>query len=235
MKQRPKRLSLSSVVALLRTHYGRPEPPPTIDLFELVIWENIAYLASPARRRLAFDKLRETVGTRPERILAARQGDLEKVTALGILRKGTAAKLRECARVAITEFDGDMRPVLRLPIPTAVKRLRTFPSIGKPGAERVLLFANRPVGLAPESNGIRVLDRVGLIPHDQRYNRMYEGSRGITVGARTSAKRFQEAHLLLQTHGRSLCRRKAPRCSACPLKERCVFARSHGMSRRGSE
>jgi endonuclease-3 len=230
MNRRPKHLSLSKVVDLLRGQYGRPEAPPTSEPFELILWENIAYLASPARRRLAFEKLKETVGTRPEQILSARQSDLEKATAFGILRKGTAGKLRECARLAKEAFGGDLRPLLRQSLPAAVERLQAFPSIGKPGAERVLLFAGRAVGLAPESNGIRVLERVGLIPHDRRYDRMYEAARGLSLGGRTGAKRLQQAHLLLQTHGRSLCRREAPRCSACPLVERCAYADSHGSS-----
>jgi endonuclease III len=233
MKRRPKSLALRAVVELLRTEHDPPGAPPTRDIFELILWENIAYLASPERRRLAFAKLKNTVGTRPEQILAARKGALEKVTALGILKKGTAAKVRECARIAVSEYDANMGPVRRQPIPTAVKGLQAFPSIGRPGAERILLFANRPVGLAPESNGIRVLERVGLIPHDKRYDRMYEASRGLTLGARTSTKLFQEAHLLLQAHGRTLCRRTSPRCSACPLMEKCAYALSHGKSKRG--
>jgi endonuclease III len=234
MKKRPRPLSLREVVALLRTFSPPPERPPTSDPFDLVLWENIAYLASPARRLLAFEKLRESVGTRPEQILAARQKELESVTAFGVLRKGTAAKIRECARVALREFDGDLRPVLRQPVTTAVRRLQDFPSIGKPGAERVLLFAGRPAGLAPESNALRVLERVGLVPPARGYARMYQAARELSLGARAVPKRYQEAHLLLQVHGRTLCRRAAPKCSPCPLVDVCAYALRHGAGQRRS-
>jgi endonuclease III len=37
---------------------------------------------------------------------------------------------------------------------------------------------------------------------------------------------LQEAHLLLQQHGQTLCKRSAPRCGACFLSARCAWARS---------
>jgi len=225
---------LPKVIELLRAHYGPPATLPTEEPFELILWENIAYLASPSRRLSAFEKLRTTIGTRPDQILSARNDQLENVTAFGILRKGTAAKLRECARIAEEEFAGDVGTVLREPITTAVKRLQSFPSIGKPGAERVLLFASALPALAPESNGIRVLGRLGLIPHGKSYNKMYEAARGLSPGPRTTPRSFQQAHLLLQVHGRTLCRRKAPQCSACPLMKRCFYAGSHGVLRRSA-
>ena len=43
-------LSLHDGVAVLKKHYGSPAPLPTADPFELILWENVAYLASPRRR-----------------------------------------------------------------------------------------------------------------------------------------------------------------------------------------
>ena len=34
----------------LQQHYGAPAPPPSTDPLELIIWENIAYLANDTRR-----------------------------------------------------------------------------------------------------------------------------------------------------------------------------------------
>jgi hypothetical protein len=62
----------SRLVEKLHRHYGAFAPPPSTDPLELVIWENIAYLASDERRTEAFASLKENVGTRPEQILAAK-------------------------------------------------------------------------------------------------------------------------------------------------------------------
>jgi hypothetical protein len=63
-------------------HYGPPAGLPTADPFELILWQNVAHLAAPARRREAFEQLRRTVGT-PAAILKAGPQALEQVTAKG--------------------------------------------------------------------------------------------------------------------------------------------------------
>jgi len=63
--------ALSKLVDKLLQHYGAPGPPPSTDPLELIIWENIAYLANDKRRAEAFVILKRTIGTRPEQILGA--------------------------------------------------------------------------------------------------------------------------------------------------------------------
>ena len=101
-------LTLRETVKVLREHYGSPEPLQTRDPFELILWENIAYLAPSVRRREAFDELKRTIGTAPAVILKAAQQTLECATGGGILKSEFAAKLRQCAIIAVTDFDGDL-------------------------------------------------------------------------------------------------------------------------------
>jgi endonuclease-3 len=172
-----KLLSLPEAVKLLRRHYGSPEGWPTADPFELILLENVAYLATPERRREAFEQLKSRVGTRPADILAADQQMLEGVTASGILKGKFAAKLRECARILVESFGGDLRPSTRLPLDAAKRALRSFPGIGEPGAEKILLFTGRQALLAPDSNGLRVLARLGLIKEEKSYSKTYAAAR----------------------------------------------------------
>jgi adenine-specific DNA glycosylase len=44
---------------------------------------------------------------------------------------------------------------------------------------------------------------------------------------------MQEVHLLLSQHGRTLCKRGVPLCSACPLRAGCAHARRERMSPAG--
>ena len=67
---KPGPIIFSKLIDKLQRHYGDPAPPPSTDPLELVIWENIAYLASDNRRAEAFAALKQTIGTRPEQILA---------------------------------------------------------------------------------------------------------------------------------------------------------------------
>jgi endonuclease III len=222
----PRRsLTLRRAVRVLRKHYGAPEPPPSTDPFELVLWENVAYLASPARRREAFELLRSTVGTSPKAILSAKRQALEQVTSRGILKATFAAKLRECARIAMDDFGGDLGAVVRLPLESAKRALRSFPGIGEPGAEKILLFAGRHALLAPDSNALRVLVRLGLVGEGTSYSRTYAATRALADPLGADVPFLQEAHQLLQRHGQSLCKRSAPRCTECPLAGECAYAR----------
>jgi endonuclease-3 len=225
MPARP--LKLAAVLQALKKHYGAPEPLPTTDPFELILWENVAYLAPPARRRAAFELLRRQVGLRPGDILAASQSALERVTAHGILKVRFADKLRACAQIAIEDFSADLGLVLRQPLQLAKKALRRFPGIGEPGADKILLFAGVQSSLAPDSNALRVLGRLGFIAEHKSYARMYASSRELKSTPALKIAAVQEANLLLQTHGQTLCKRNAPLCAACPLASRCPFALKH--------
>jgi endonuclease III len=219
-------LTLQRAVTLLRKHHGPPERPPTDDPFELILFENVAYLATPARRREAFERLRTMVGTHPAAILAAKRGTLEEITGRGILKETFAEKLRECARIAIESFGGDLAGEALGPPEPAKRALRKFPGIGEPAAERILLFAGRQALLAPDSNGLRVLVRLGLIREGTSYAKTYAGGRDAgKVLPSSDLSGMQEAHLLLQMHGQTLCRRNVPMCEACPLAGGCAFAR----------
>ena len=218
------RMKLAEAVRRLRGRYGKPEPPPTSDPFELVLYENVAYLAPPARRREAFEELRRRIGTSPAEILRARPEALRSVTACGILKAAFAEKLQECARIAVEDFGGDLSAALKGPLSAAIRSLRRFPGIGEPGAEKVLLFSGRAAPLAPDSNALRVLVRLGLVREEKSYAKTYAGSRAAAETLPGSVRARREAHLLLQEHGRTLCRRTAPLCEECPLSGGCAYA-----------
>jgi hypothetical protein len=56
---------------------------------------------------------------------------------------------------------------LKKPLPQAKKALKRFPSIGDPGAEKILLLTRSYPVMALYSNGLRTLCRVGL-PRSRR-------------------------------------------------------------------
>jgi endonuclease III len=216
--------TLRETVKVLRQYYGSPAQLPTANPFELILLENVAYLSSPARRREAFELLRRTIGTEPIDILAAESQALEDVTAKGILKRTFAAKLRQCALIAVDDFGGDLGSVIKGPLESAKRALRSFPGIGEPGAEKILLFTGQQALLAPDSNGLRVLVRLGLVREEKTYARTYAASREVAQPLSTDPGVMQEAHLLLQQHGQTLCKRSVPHCEACPLAPSCAYA-----------
>ncbi len=195
----------------------------------LSFWENIAYLANDERRGEAFAKLKEGIGTTPEAILAAKHSSLAAIGKAGILPDVSAEKLLTIARIAYEEFDSDLGSVLKKPLPQAKKALKRFPSIGDPSAEKILLFTQSYPVMALESNGLRVLCRVGFAEEQKNYSSTY---RSVQDALREQIPRdcdsLIRAHQLLRQHGQELCKRSKPRCTECPVKASCAYNRSAG-------
>src|SRR5207249_2069819 len=109
-----------------------------------------------------------------------------------------AKKLRNCARILLEEFDGDLRPVLKLPFPKAKKALQKFPGIGEPGAEKILLFTRSYPVLPLESNGLRVLLRLGFGGEKESYATTYRlVQKAIEEGLNKDYPWLIQSHLLL--------------------------------------
>ena len=217
-------LTLPELLDHLAALYGEPTLPPERSLFELVVWENAAYLVDDAARARAFDSLRATVGLDPDALLAAPDSTLEVATGQGILAGHQADKLREIAHLTRDEFHGDLESVRSLPLPAARRALMRFPSIGEPGAEKILLFARAQPILGLESNAVRVLTRVGLVQEARSYSATYRAvQRLVAPFAERGYDWLIRAHLLLRQHGQELCRRSRPLCERCPVSAECAF------------
>ena len=223
---KPATITFSTLVDKLQQHYGDPAPPPSTDPLELIIWENIAYLASDERRAAAFAALKRDIGTRPEQILAAKHAALAGIGKAGILPDVSAEKLLMIAKIAYEEFDGDLRAVLKKPLPQAKKALKRFPSIGDPGAEKILLLTRSCPVMALDSNGLRVLCRMGFAEEQKNYSATYKS---VQEALRQQLPRDYDslirAHQLLRQHGQELCKRSKPRCTECPVRNGCNYGR----------
>jgi endonuclease-3 len=224
-------MPLSQVVEQLQAHYGQQKVPRLKGPWEMVLWENVAYLADDDRRRQAFQTLKKRIGTEPGQILAASDEALLEVTRPGILADQFAKKLRSCARIVLEEYDGDLRPVVKLPLGKAKKVLQKFPGIGEPGAEKILLFCQTYPVLALESNGLRVLLRLGFGEEKKSYSTTYHlVQKAVDGGLVKDYSWLAQAHLLLRRHGQELCRRTNPACEKCPLAADCEFYQSGNAS-----
>ena len=222
----PATITLSKLVNTLQQRYGDPAPPPSTDPLELIIWENIAYLASDERRAAAFAALKRDIGTRPEQILAAKHAALAGIGKAGILPDVSAEKLLVIAKIAHEEFDGDLRAVLKKPLPQAKKALKRFPSIGDPGAEKILLLTRSCPVMALDSNGLRVLCRVGFAEEQKNYSATYRLAQDAIRGQLPrDYDSLIRAHQLLRQHGQELCKRSKPRCTECPVRNGCNYGR----------
>ncbi|MBK7642043.1 MAG: hypothetical protein IPJ19_03175 [Planctomycetes bacterium] len=220
--ERP-RAGLAQALAALRKHFGAPRAPVPTTPLEWVLWENVAYLVNDERRERAFAALGKLTHFEPERILAVAPERLLAVTRLGGMHpQARAERLQAIARLALELGGGSLESLLELPSAKAAKALARFPSIGAPGAQKILMACGQGEELALESNGLRVLVRLGFGEESKTYATTYRSVQ--TALAREqprSAKARLAAHQLLRTLGQTLCKRGEPECDDCPLSARC--------------
>src|SRR5271166_61642 len=219
-------LTFAGVITRLRKFYGDPPPPPVTDPFEQVLWENVAYLADDEKRARAFSELRKTVGTSAKDILKAKPEKLLAVTRMGgMVPELRAERLRQSAEIVEILLKGRLDAALGESLAKAKKTLRQFPTIGEPGAEKILMFAGRYPVLGLESNGLRVLLRLGFAQEQKSYSASYRAVQQALSGQLPKdCQSLTSAHQLLRKHGQELCKRSQPLCGACPLRESCAFA-----------
>jgi len=216
---------IRSVIPELEKTHGKPKPPKLNGPLEMILWENVVYLADDKKRRLAFNALQEEVGLTASKILSAPPNALLAVTRMaGILPNNQVEKLRRIAQIVQDDFGGDLDQVLKQPLGQAKRALKKFPAIGEPGAEKILLFCGAYPVFALESNGLRVLLRLGFGQEQKNYAASYRSAQAaVTSQVKPDFPWLIRAHQVLRHHGQEICRRTRPLCGACPLTKVCLY------------
>jgi endonuclease III len=228
-------LTLQSAVAGLKRLYGKPAPPVSRDPFILILWEQVAYLVPDAKRRTAFLQLKARVGLQPEEILAASPATLRSIARIGgpIAAVARADRMHASAELVMRRFGGNLRQALKLPADAARRALGQFAMIGEPGADKILVFTRTARMLPLDSNGLRVLQRLGLVTEGRDYRSSYRRAREALASALPRTyDGLSDGYHLLRRHGQELCRRNAPDCPACPLRPQCPFGAVRGSGRK---
>ena len=216
-----KRIALARLSALLEEHHASVPAPISRDPFQLILWEQVAYLAKDDVRAKAFKELKDRIGLSPATISKAPLSTLAAVARTGgpIAVKERAQRMKRSAELAPT-----LQDLPSLPLEEARKRLANFPMIGKPGADKVLMMAGLFDAFALESNGLRVLLRVGVAKEGKDYSASYRAVMDAMKDELPSTRNERIAlHERLRQHGLNVCKRTKPRCETCSVRSYCAF------------
>ena len=217
------RIDLQEAVAILAPLY--PPAEPLRDPLAMLIWENIGYLIDDDRRAVLFAEFEQRVGINARAIL-----DAPGEVLLDIAARGGMNPLQRVERWRhIGELAGpDLATTLRgLPVAKARSLLKKFSVIGDPSADKILLFADIAPLPSVESNGLRALIRLGYIAEQSHYGQTYKAAVAVLAAQHRDADWLKSVWLILRDHGRTLCKRTAPLCTACPLDAVCDHAVLH--------
>lgn len=217
---------LGQVLDALECFHGAQTPSCPTEPYLFLVWWQCGYPPGEARCSQGWKALNTEVGVTPDDLLAVGSPRLARVLkAGGMVPELRARRLKEIARRIRTEFSGDLLAALRaLPPAEARRALRKFPGIANPGADRILLFGDiAPVAAVPSSCP-HVLVRIESGPEPAGYPAVYaQAQRSLETQLPATSSARTRAYLLLQRHGRTLCKRNNPNCGACPVANHCAY------------
>jgi len=223
-------IAIPRLLDKLETQYGKQQAFAPTDPFEFLVWWHCGYPASEDRCSKGWESLTSCIGIKPEELLSAKTSRL--VLALktgGMVPDLRAARLREIAKRTQNEFAGDLRSALtRLDPVQARKALKSFPGIGNPGADRIMLFGRLAPTAAVPSSSPHVLMRVQTGRESEKYTTNYASAQRILEALPVRFDTRIRAYLLLNRHAQQLCKRTNPDCGHCPLADSCAYARVCG-------
>ena len=227
IKPTPK---LVDLLERLEKFYGKLKALWPTDPYQMILYTNCGYPASDAACAKGFAALKREVGLSPDEILTASKAKLAEIMRLGgIMPEQRATRLKEIAALVKHTFAGNLRTVLKMPLPEAKKALKRFPTIGDPGAEKILLFAKTAPVAAVPSNCIHVLVRLGFGEERKNYAATYRSAQqAIRAALPEDYVALTRAYLLLKHHGQELCKRSRPLCGQCPISADCVYFQTTG-------
>jgi endonuclease III len=217
--------TIPNLLDKLESFYGPQKPSWPTDPYLFLIWWHCGYPASDNSCTKGWATLTKSVGTTPEKLLAAAP---EKLAAAlkpgGMVPELRALRLKEIAMRVKDQFDGDLITTLRGAPDNARKILKKFPNIADPGADRILLFAHlAPIAAVP-SNCPHVLVRILLGRERENYGLNYrEAQQAIESQIPPTYDARIRAYLLLKHHGQTTCKRTNPKCAQCPVNATCAF------------
>jgi endonuclease-3 len=216
-------IALTAAIAKLAPLY--PQSRPLSDPLSILVWENVGYLIDDAKRDALFAEFKARIGLKAQAIANAPMAVLTDIARRGgMAPQKRAERLKEIGALAIRECNGDLFGALKsLPLAKARSLLKRFPSVGDPGADRILLFAGIAPVPAVDSNGLRALVRLGLVMEAKSYAQTYKSA--VTILAKDGQAGFnwlKRAYIVLREHGKALCKRSAPICEPCPLDRVCA-------------
>ncbi len=210
----------------LESLYGPPARATPRTALEWILWENAAYLVPEEKRARTFGELARLTALSPDGIAGLPPHELLEWARIGGMHpERRAEKVLAIAALVRDRFGGDLEGALGGSLPKARAALKRFPGIGDPGADKILLFTGRHPLLALESNGLRVLLRLGYAEDGKSYSATYRALQKALLPLTKQGVGFlKRAHELLRRHGQELCKNNAPRCGECPLAAQCPAA-----------
>jgi len=205
----------------LLDYYGRPPERELWDPLTQFIYSMLSSRTKTEASHEVLRNLRSTFGTW-ERLRDAPVAEIEDAIRAATFPERKAVQLKTALQ-QITERYGTLTLDFLAGYRTAKVRawLEGFDGVGVKTSGAVVNFSTlRRRAMCIDSHHLRIAQRLGFVSKSadaqETEARLME-----MAPAAWSAEMLDEHHSLVKLHGQRLCTKNDPRCSRCPLLERC--------------
>ncbi len=211
-----RRISPESIIEELSALYGIFEQTPRYNALDELIFTVLTQHTSDLNAERAFDRLRETIPTWEEVMVADQQSIADSIFHGGMSNQ--KSKRIKDILAAILDRHGALEIDFLREYSLEVARdwLMELPGVGPKTAAVVMSFALGMPAFPVDTHIHRVSKRLGLI--DEKTTA--DAAHAIMEGKVPPELRFQ-LHMQLITHGRQICKARRPLCGECPLSVGC--------------
>jgi endonuclease-3 len=209
---RPK----SILEVLLKTFRMPKRTASSEDPFKTLIVTIISQNTADRNTARAFENLSNKFKITPEALAKAKEKEIEESLKVAGLYRNKAKTIKRISKTILEEYQGDLKPILSLPIEEAREMLMQFLGVGPKTADVVLLFCAKQNTIPVDTHVNRVSKRLGLAPENGDYETVRKALQSIF-----EPKDYLPVHVLLILHGRKYCKARAPLCKECPINKFC--------------
>lgn len=209
-------MSPDTIIEKLSAIYGEFEQTPRYNALDELIFTVLTQHTSDLNAERAFDRLRETIPTWEEVMVADQQAIADAIFHGGMSNQKSKRIKDILATILERHGELEIEFLRNYGLEDARKWLVELPGVGPKTAAVVMAFALGMPAFPVDTHIHRVSKRLGLIEEKTTADAAHE----IMERQVRPELRFQ-LHMQMITHGRQICKARRPLCGECPLSADC--------------
>ncbi len=209
-------MSPETIIEKLIAIYGEFEQTPRYNALDELIFTVLTQHTSDLNAERAFNRLRETIPTWEEVMVADRQTIADAIFHGGMSNQKSKRIKDILAHILDRRGALEIDFLREFSLDEAREWLMDLPGVGPKTAAVVMVFALGMPAFPVDTHIHRVSKRLGFIAEKTTA----DAAHGIMESKVRPELRFQ-LHMQLITHGRQICKARRPLCEQCPLSGEC--------------
>ncbi|MCS7143003.1 MAG: endonuclease III [Aigarchaeota archaeon] len=190
----------------------------TSDPFKVLIATILSQNSTDRVAFEAFRKLNDSIGVSPSRLARADLRRIRSAIRSAGLYRQKARTIKEVSRIVQRDFSGDLSRLLRGGVVDPRRYLTSIKGIGPKTADVVLVTTGMSQTVPVDTHIFRISKRLGISEEGDGYEDVRS-----RLDSLFPPHLRHEAHLLLITHGRRVCKPINPHCHTCSLSSLCKY------------